>query len=241
MKSELAKQMAAAVQLWLDFQVLCGRSMLLSEAYLAQPIGEFLKNHHSGPIKTEFNHPNIKSPGRGRPRQIDYVLLSRDNEKLVCAIEAKWINSQQTSKQRLIDDIFRLECVRRDDGQTMDRYFLVAGESEFVKKNFIDLQVNAGSGQSRVKFLESILTLDGDGKTIKVKDCHEVWRPYFKSFHKDYNVKSPISFRVSLVEDRVGEKVRVIIWRISSVPKRNTFSPSELWKDVKVTSLEDGV
>ena len=112
-----AARLALAVQHWLDFQILCEREMLLSEGYLSQPVGEFLRAHHTGGIRAEWNIPNLRQPGRGRRRQVDYALLSRDAGRLTCAIEAKWVSSGQIDKQRIVDDLMRLECVRNPEGQ----------------------------------------------------------------------------------------------------------------------------
>lgn len=237
MTPSLAKQMAIAVQLWLDFQILCGREMLLSEAYLAQPIGEFLKDRHSGSIQTEWNHPRIKSPGPGRPKQIDYALFSRDKKRPLAAIEAKWINSQWTGKQRLLDDILRLECVRNDEKQPMMRYFLVAGRSADVQEKFFKSKINAG--KKRIDFLEGVLPLDSSSKNVKVKNCDDPWRKPFKSFHESYRVDLPLSFKTTLIGNREGDSVRVLVWRISSVSKRTTFSPSDQWRDLQIVENDD--
>ena len=238
MKASAAKQMATAVQLWLDFQVLCGREMLLSEAYLSQPIGEFLRNYHSGSIQTEWNHPNIQKQGRGRPKQIDYGLFSRDKKRPLVAIEAKWINNQASSKQRLLDDVLRLECVRNKDRHPMTRFFVVAGRKEHVEKNLLELKINTGSG--RDDFLPPLLSQKkGYEHTVRVKDCGEPWRPFFKSFQDSYNVGLPTSLKTTLIDDRGQELIRVLVWRISCMRNRKVFLPSEYWKDVKVSKTED--
>lgn len=236
LQDDAAKRMAAAVQLWLDFQILCQREMLLSEAYLAQPAGEFLRSHHTGGIRAEWNHPNIQSPGRGRPRQIDYALFSRDKNRPVTAIEAKWITDAPTSKQRLLDDVLRLECVR-NDGQGMTRYFLMAGRADHIQKNCLELQINAGG--ERQSFVDQILPLNTTPQTTQVKKCDEPWRRFYRSFQDSYKVELPTSYKTQLVTDKQGTYVRVLVWRITSPQNRRTFSPADLWKTVSVPDLEE--
>src|SRR5438552_2660537 len=88
-----AKQLANAVRHWLNFQSLCGRATLFSESYLAQPVGEFLKGSQKAQIFPEWTIPDLRNKAPGRPRQVDYALLRPKTDRLVCAIEAKWINS----------------------------------------------------------------------------------------------------------------------------------------------------
>ena len=122
------KNLAKAVGRWLAFQVLCGRDVLLSESYLSQPLAEFLLHHHSGTLATERRHPGLQRGGRGRPRQVDFVLLSRDAEAAEAVIEAKWVTDRPYPKQAVVDDLLRLECFR-EGGRHVRRYFLVAGKN----------------------------------------------------------------------------------------------------------------
>ena len=237
LNNDAAQGMATAVQLWLDFQVLCQREMLLSEAYLAQPTGEFLRSHHTGRIRAEWNHPNIQSPGRGRPRQIDYALFSRDKNRSVTAIEAKWTTDAPTSKQRLLDDVLRLECVR-NDGQGMTRYFLIAGRTNHLENNCLGLRINVGGGE-RQSFMVQVLPLNTTSQTTQVKKCDEPWRRFYKSFQDSYNVELPTTYKTQLVADKQGTYVRVLVWRITSPQNRRTFSPADLWKTISVPDLEE--
>lgn len=117
-------ELARAVVTWMDYQVICGREMLMSESYVAHPVGEYLRYHHNGEVLAEYEHPWIKSPGRGRPRQLDYVVLTKNKGKIDVVIEAKWIrNNGKLNPQAAIDDILRLEALRQGRG-----YFLVPGQ-----------------------------------------------------------------------------------------------------------------
>src|SRR5436853_344047 len=134
---DLFKNLSWAVVYWLEYQQLCGHGSLFSESYLAQPIGEFLHLWHNGRALAEYNHPVIVRPGRGRRRQIDYVLLGRNTKEIVAALEVKWVGDAPLNKQRLIDDLLRLECIA-----SINRYFLVVGNSEHIQPNLVDLVCN---------------------------------------------------------------------------------------------------
>lgn len=110
-RSEIAS-VAQAVNRWLSYQVICGRSPLLSEAYLGHPVAEYFIHKHSGVFEAEVDHPAFANAPRGRPRQIDYVLRTRHSGAIDVAIECKWIAERPYDKQRILNDILRLECVR---------------------------------------------------------------------------------------------------------------------------------
>ena len=105
---------------------------LLSKSYLGQPVAEYLIHRHSGELKTEVDHPVLQTPGHGRPRQIDYALLTRDKTYIEVAIECKWIAETPYSKQRIINDLLRLECIRVERRQ-VKRFLLIAGLKEQVR------------------------------------------------------------------------------------------------------------
>ena len=112
MNDEDIKKLSKALLAWLSFQMLCGRKAILSESYLAQPITEFLTPLFPNRIDAEWTSPQYKLKARGRPRQLDYVLLSRDDKHPTTAIEAKWISDSPIGKQHFVDDVMRLEMLR---------------------------------------------------------------------------------------------------------------------------------
>ncbi len=176
--------LAAATRHWLEFQILCNREMLLSESYLAQPVGEFPRNEYNLPIQTECNHPNLNRPGPGRPRQIDYVLLARDKQRITTAIEAKWISEQAAVLNRFVDDVFRLECLR-NIGKTgnIDRYFLVAGRNKSIRANLFNRKKSKEAKSS----IKAILPVNkADTIRVKVKDCETSQRKLYKQFSDSY-------------------------------------------------------
>jgi hypothetical protein len=79
MNTNTASKLAKAVHVWLTFQSLCDRNMLMSESYLTQPIGEFLRANHSGGIKPEWPHPTLQRLGCDRPA----IVGAEDSTKLM--------------------------------------------------------------------------------------------------------------------------------------------------------------
>ena len=238
LNDDTARQMGTAVKHWVDYQAICGRQMLLSESSLAQPIGEFLSVEHSGRIDAEWNHPNIPNPQRGRPRQIDFALFSRDTDRPVTAIETKWVGDSPVQRQLLLNDVLRLECVRNDVNQGMTRFFLLAGMKEDLGQRCLELGINVGGG--REKFFSHLLPLDvGVAQVVPVRGCIEPMRRFFKSFAESYNVDLPTSFRAKPVMDETGEHVRLLVWKISSVRARRTFRVQAAWPGVEVPDTED--
>ena len=138
------------------------------------------------------------------------------------------MGEQKTDKQRLLDDVLRLEILRNDQQQAMTRFFLVAGKINHYEENFVNLQVNTDG--KRQAFLPSILSLTLNSQEIhSIKECNSSLRHRFAEFSKGYGVDLPTSYHSTLVIDRKGEHTRVMVWKINSVRNRHTFKPDEAW------------
>jgi hypothetical protein len=220
------KKLSKAVNRWLSFQILCGREMLLSEGYLCQPIAEFLLQHHNGTLQTEYVHPQLNQGQRGRPRQVDFVLLSPETEAVDVAIECKWIAWRQYSKQAIVDDLLRLECVRQE-GRHVRRYFLVAGRKAQFMENFADVEMNA-VGQ-RQPFATHLLAFDTEDRDVSVEvlKCEGFRRKYYKEFGDSYSVQLPRGFHTRLISKRDHDSIAVYLWKVESRRNRRTFDPDE--------------
>jgi hypothetical protein len=223
------RAMAKAVNRWLSFQIGCGREMLLSEAYLCQPLAEFLLHHHNGTLDTEYAHPQFSQGGRGRPRQVDFVLLSPETRALDVAIESKWIADRQYSKQAIVDDLLRLECLRQP-GRYVRRYFLVAGRQVNFTEHFASVTMNAEG--TRRPFSDHLLSFDTNDRhrNVSIRNCEPFRRPYYKSFSEDYGVQLPLGVRTHLLNVRTNDGIAVYLWKIESRKNRQTFDPiAEGW------------
>lgn len=226
------ESLAKALCCWLDFQIHCGREQLLSESFMTQPIGDFLMAHYSGYLKPEDDHPQFKQAKPGRPKQLDYVLLSREQRLMDFAVECKWTGSTQPTRQSIVDDVMRLECLRRPAGiqGACARFFIVAGGKATVSK-VLDGRIN-GTGQNPAPgFLSGYVPTQSSPKLNKVvvKACPVHYRKYFREFSTGYKLDLPNSYRARLVADEAGDAVRVLIWRIASMGKRTTFKHGTTW------------
>ena len=222
MHSDRVTNLGSTVLHWLCFQTLCGRSALLSESYLNQPIGEFLLHHHSGELESEVTHPNLPQAGRrGRPRQIDFCLKSRDTQRLTAAFELKWVSEGQFDKQRVVDDLLRLEALRITERQHVYRYFLVAGKQCNFVANFTQATANLGGGAGRVDFFSPILDFTTNNeKVIVVGDLPGPQRESFDEFANYY--QSPLPTRL-ITQRVVGQSLdgfSVYVWRVRSIRNR---------------------
>jgi hypothetical protein len=229
MNRNAIRPLVQAVNLWLSFQDLCGRSRLFSEAYLSQPIGEFLLSNYRGKFEPETNHPTLRHTGRGRPNQIDYALFSPEQETMVTAVECKWITSRAYPKQLLVDDILRLECVRVP-GRHVTRFFLVAGNASSFNTHFVNLRFN--SGGQRHDFTTQLLSFDEQHPEKSVSAFNgDLLKDYYLTFEKNYSEQVPKTFLTHLVSCSSIGDVAVYLWEIQSVRNRRLFSPKTKWTD----------
>jgi hypothetical protein len=200
--------------------------MLFSESYLSQPIAEFVLLRHSGKIVREFNHPAFsKLSLHGRPKQVDFALLTRDTDHVECVIEAKWGRDTQYSRQAILNDLLRLECFRKPP-RHVRRYFLVGGLRENVERNFLNQRYqNAGTTR---RFLTELLDPKPKSatKTVDVLNARDGLRKFYLTFEKDYRTEIPKKFKTTLLSCRIGE-VAVYLWQIESMQNRSEFSAAD--------------
>lgn len=225
MDNQRVKDLGSAVLHWLCFQNLCGRNALMSEHYLSQPIGEYLLHHHSGILGSEVDHPNLNTAGkRGRPRQIDFCLFSRDKNRLTAAFELKWVGEKTFDKQRVVDDLLRLEALRNDVPQHVFRYFIVAGKTSNVKRNFYSSLANLGAGSGRVEFFSEFLDFDTDTeKSVNITLLSPPQKSACADFSDYYQSPPPRRFITQRVSEITMNGFTVYIWRIRSVKNRKTI------------------
>lgn len=225
MNTKKVSDLGAAVLHWLCFQNLCGRASLMSEHYLSQPIGEYLLHHHSGPLGSEIDHPNLNNvKRRGRPRQIDFCLIGREKKQLTASFELKWVGELPFDKQRVIDDLLRLEVLRNNGNQHVYRYFLVAGKKDDFNKNFKNALVNLGSGSKRANFIQDFLDFSNDNeKKVIVESLKGIQREACKEFSVYYESPCPHKFITQKVYGESMNEFSLYIWRIKSVRHRTTI------------------
>lgn len=211
-------KLVKAIHHWLNFQDLCGNNMLFSESFLGLPICEFLDHYQSGKVRPEYSHPILNRGRTGRPYQIDYAILDRNNNPLQ-AFEAKWLRNYIIEPQDILDDILRLECLRPRNNQYVARYFLIAGRSSHFERYF-----------KQVDIMQQIFSFDQTNpkKTLAVRSSTGNIQEAYRSFSIRYGINVPVSFTTKLVIIE-GTDITVAAWQVSSVPNRSLFSPDNVW------------
>ena len=225
MAPPVARNLGEAVRNWLDFQVACKRQALLNESILAQPIVEFLQARHSGQVPKEYVIPQLANAKRGANRRVDFALLSPQTKRITCAIETKWVGRKGIPRQKIVDDLLRLELFRRHEGQGFNRFLLVGGEINGFKRRFEEAETNIGDG--REQFLTRLLLFSDDVHIVRPESMQHPWRRHFVDFQSRYKVNLPKRFETQLVVDSTGIFVRLAVWRIKSSRKR-TEIPCQL-------------
>jgi len=171
--------LAQAIVHWLEYQSICGRSELFSEAYLAQPIGEYclaLGNEHFEP---EYPYPNAYQAGVRRRRSLDFALFGTSvngNQKvLIHAIETKFVRGKRGFTQEIYDDLFRLLWFQPNrEPDRCRRWLVVAGFCKNLRsEKFLrsQVQLGKGAGQPRKHAFKGLLSQDLHNHT-RTKTIH---------------------------------------------------------------------
>jgi hypothetical protein len=197
--------------------------MVFSEAYMTQPVAEFISQHHAGKIQPELNHPLFATRNIGRPKQVDFALLTPNTEDVECVIESKWIRETPYSKQAILDDILRLECFR-DPNRHVERYFLVGGMRDHFDTNFLGLRYRDNG--TNLPFTPEVLESSPGSatKTIDVVGATGNLRKFYRSFCSEYGIDIPRKIRTTLIARSRIDRISVYMWKVESVQNRRTFN-----------------
>lgn len=111
------QNLVEALAAWLRFEVACGRSSLLTEASLAQPL---VQSAQAQGLRLKREHGVAPPAGgrRGRPRSIDYVFVGR-SDKPWLYLEAKFYKFDPRG--------ILADCNKLLEQKTAHRYLLLAG------------------------------------------------------------------------------------------------------------------
>lgn len=214
---------ADAVAAWVDFQIHCGRSSLLSEKYLTQPIAEFLGTR----FKTDAVHAEWpigeETDKVGRPRQMDFVVKSAGSGAPTMVIETKWVNNFDTGQKKgLVMDIMRLHAYPWKDGKRLPKgksqcLFILAGTATAMKEA-MKKAINMGHGIPRHPFLSLVLSEKKNSESeIKPADLPQPLIEMFQSFKNEYDLNLPVTYKSTLLGERKLKTVHVKIWQIRRV------------------------
>ena len=221
MNLSASSKLPKAVHRWLAFQAHCNRSDVFSESYMTQPVAEFVLANHSGRFESEHTHPSFVTRSKGRPKQVDFALVTKNTGAIEAVIECKWAGVRNLSKQAIVDDLLRLECYRDPDRQ-VSRYFLVAGKKDNFISNFRELRYRDGGNHAFTKRLLSFSTRRPE-IVLGVFSFTGSIRKYFRSFYDEYKSEPPKTLRTTLVSASYGDEIYVFMWRVSSSKNRKTY------------------
>lgn len=208
------QNLASAVHQWLEFQALCHRSVWFSEAFLAQPVAEYLSATAKGTVIAEFDHPVFKKAQPGAPKRIDYVI--QRGQKLEYAIEAKWAGFivAKLEPQRYVDDLLRLALLP-GAANVGERFFLLAGDASLPE--MLKAPALAGFDKLPKRPLSLLLpTTDDESVQVQVRDQEDpAFKRLFDKFKETYKIETlPTSMRIKRVGFAAGRLICVMVWKI---------------------------
>lgn len=212
---------ADAVAAWLDYQIHCGRSSLLSERYMTQPIADFLGSKFGAEaIHAEWKLGKEKDK-RGRPRQMDFAVKSKAAAQPTMVIETKWVaNFDAGQKQGVVMDIMRLHAFPwkkkerlKSDAQKL---FMLAGTSAAMGRAFKSGSNNRSG--PRTPFLSSVLSTKlREDFHVRPGDLDGTVKVQFDAFSEDYGLALPTTYKSRLVGEQSLKTIQVLVWEVRRV------------------------
>lgn len=197
----LAKTLPHAVNAWLTFEFMCGKSALFSESYLAKPIGDYLSAKAHGELELEYDHDILKSSDRGRNAQIDYVVHKEGSENIALALEIKWFKKEHKTQiyPRILNDVLRLRLLRINNNNAQF-YFLLSGLRE-------DMDI----------FLDSKLNTDiFNNKPIKFKEYECIYKNVNQKTQNAVDANNINKLRIKKISYFSNKYLSTQIWRITA-------------------------
>ncbi len=165
-----AENLSRAIAHWLEWERLCGRADLFSEAALRQPIGQFLKASQGHKVVPEHSAPWDTAT---KPKAFDFCLKRRGGTAITDVIETKWAGTsvRATLSDEVFRDLYRLTHVCWvGQAEPCQRWFILAGISKAIEEEVFDKEANPGDGARRIKVLKGIL-----GKSPGDKCHHHIY------------------------------------------------------------------
>jgi len=215
---------------WLQFEHACQRAPLFSEKYLSYPIAQVLNTEFGADVHAEIRHPILgtKTPGRGRPPEIDFVVYD-DNHEIKVAIESKWIGPNVTKQtvESVIWDIVRLAMIGNNDN--VKCYFVLAGKKKNLWLLFNNIHFNGQPDKKgrRRPFLKVRPTDYMDVRIDSAKeDRIKLLKPIFKLCQ---DVELPMRLGTGHTQTYPLEvfnyEYQVYVWEILPKKQKTVFKP----------------
>lgn len=137
------QKLACAVVHWLEFESLCGRDRLFTEAALKTPVHHFLTANEPYDVFLEHPYPHMPTAmagNTGRKKSLDFCLRRPGGGKaFVNVIESKFVNDRRAFAQEVLDDLYRLRWMKLfKQTQPCDRWLLIAGQWKDIKEQVLN-------------------------------------------------------------------------------------------------------
>ena len=153
-------ELGRAIVHWLEYERLCGRDNLFSEAALRNPIGQYLLANLNHQIEPEHNYPEAYQPaGAGRRRAMDFAVLRKGGQQvLLHGLESKFITSKREFKQEIFDDLLRLASFEpAGQVEPYEKWLVVAGRWTNLRTRIFEATTRLRDGGPMSKTFRGIL------------------------------------------------------------------------------------
>lgn len=223
----LLRRLTEGVGAWLQFETHCNRRGLFSERYLSAPIGQILGAVYGSNVHAEAPHPILAKhkEGPGAPTRLDFAAFDQ-SQKVVAAVESKWIGATRPGLERIAWDLIRLELVAADSGA--ECCFLLGGRKKDLRRYF-DSANFRGRAIGRTK---PLLPLAPSQVRYHMRAAPPYrWAMHRKMLRGWQNLAVPEVFVLAAGRpwplDCHGEQFQVYGWSVRPAPDRVTFLPRD--------------
>jgi hypothetical protein len=229
-----ATELARAIIHWLEYERLCGRDHLFSEASLRNPIGQYLLASLSHQIEPEHNYPEANQPrGSGRRRAMDFAVLRTGGQQaLLHAIESKFINAKREFKQEIFDDLFRLASFEAENqAEQCERWLVLAGRWTNLRTKIFEATTKLREGGRASKSFRGVLpkALTSPERHVLVHESapgiRKLWANAARAFGKD-QIPNALDVRLAARNPASPHPTSFccMIWKVNRSPGFNLYA-----------------
>lgn len=224
-----------ALEYWLNFEALCKRYELFCEAYMAYPIGQYLRERYSNNLRTEYPHPIMEQlkTGSGDKRRIDFVVVGEKNKQtqktsIELALETKWCSGKKFNLANIIKDIVRLELIANEYNASC--YFILAGRKKHLQRVF-KMKQFGGDGDTN-----NLLAIGSEKSSIlKIYPPPNMRKKILKNALKPFrSLKIANTIKINRLKPYASDetsidKILVYGWRIVKRKSIHRFEPKDIF------------
>jgi hypothetical protein len=221
----LVRRLSEGVGAWLQFETHCNRKGLFSERYLSAPIGQILGAVYGSNVHAEVPHPSLVpfQKGPGAKARLDFAAFGED-DRIVAAVESKWIGATVPGVDKIVWDLIRLELVASQfDAECC---FILGGKKRDLAKLF-DSKDFRGTKTGHARPVLPVKP----GVTNRYRmqaSPHYRWPMHRDILHKWQDLPVAEVFETILTKpcpiECVGEQHQIYAWSVQSAAKRDSFT-----------------